>query len=146
MVYNNAAGIKRMMDCPVFHSQHFLSDMRFMPGIQVVQRTAHHKPDQLILVERIISGHVHAAHRGPIADNGDIIGNRSDLIKLMCNNDARYAMVIAQFPHKLKKVRRVLIIKRRSRFVKDQELDIFGQCFSDLYQLLLANADIHYQP
>ena len=59
----------------------------------------------------------------------------------MCNDDGCQTLLLEvheQVPQHL----RVFVIQRGCRLIQDQQFDVFGECFRDFHQLLLAGTDI----
>ncbi|MNW48516.1 hypothetical protein D3C74_258840 [compost metagenome] len=101
--------------------------------------TANHALDDKIL-GHLIGFHIQSLDRLAIAQNRDRIGDFADFVQFVRNDDRGDALFL-QLEDQLQQVFAVVFIQGRCGFVQNQQLDLFGQRFGDLHQLLLTDAE-----
>ena len=78
--------------------------------------------------------------RAAVADDGDRVGDRGDLVELVGDHDLGDALGL-QATHQVQQVRGVVLVEGGGGLVEDEQLDVLGQGLGDLDQLLLAHAE-----
>ncbi len=136
---DHPAGHVRVLDIPVAHLQQHLAGVGLVVGVAVLDRAADHRANDAVLVH-LTGDHVVGLHRLAVADDGDGIADRSDLVELVGDHDLGDALGL-QAAHQVEQVGRVVLVQGRGGLVQDQQADVLRQRLGDLHQLLLADAE-----
>jgi len=126
-------------DVPVADLEDNLADLGVTVGEAVGQVPPDHPPDDPVL------GHS-AARRierfddATIANDGDRIGDRLDLLDLVGDQDRRDALGL-EAAQQAEQLLAVGLVQGGRRLVEDQESDLLGEGLGDLDELLLADAE-----
>ena len=126
---------------PAGHIHAHLADLHAGTlGEAILDLTAHHAPDDPILVD-VVAGIVDGLDGGAVTDDGDLVGNVGDLVELVGNDDAGHALFL-EAQHQVKQRLGIGLVEGRSRLVQNQQLGVLRQSLGDFHHLLLAHADI----
>ena len=130
-----------MLDGPALHlDDRLTAGVRLVLGVAVVERAAHHRADDAVLVDMARLDRV-GLDRAAVSDHGDRIGDGGDLVELVGDHDRRDPAALETL-HQQEQVLRVVLVQRGRGLIQDQQLDVLRQRFRDLDQLLLAHAQV----
>ena len=82
-----------MMHRPVFDAENFVADFGGAVGVTVFEIAPNHALDDAVFGD-IVGAHVKGFDRAPVAEDGDLIGNRLDLIQLVTDEDRCDALLL----------------------------------------------------
>nr|BFE70913.1 hypothetical protein GCM10020092_042140 [Actinoplanes digitatis] len=135
-----AVGGDRVPHVPVADLEEDLADRRRVVREPAAQLAADHAAHDAVLVDAVRLD-VQRLDRLAVAQDGDLVGDRLDLVQLVRDHD-RGDAALAEAAQQVEQVPGVGLVQRGGRLVQDEQPDVLGERLGDLHELLLADADV----